>query len=91
MAGRKGKILTLLCSGCCGVKIEGDNHWSIKMMINKENSQQSLICANYYHYYLSSFFMHSLYLRKMPGRTLKVYVEDKCCVKYQTAHFEENS
>ena len=39
------------------------------------------LSANY-HYYLSSFFMLSLYLRKMPGRTLKVYVEDKCCVKY---------
>ena len=25
---------------------------------------------------------------KCRGRTLKVYVEDKCCVKYQTAHFE---
>ena len=32
--------------------------------------------------------MHSLYLRKMPGRTLKVYVEDKSSVKYLTAHFE---
>ena len=45
--------------------------------------------ANYYKYYLSSFFIctHCI-CEKDRGRTLKVYVEDKYCVKYQTAHFE---
>ena len=37
------QILTLLCSGCCGVKIEGETSLVYKM-INKENLQQSLIC-----------------------------------------------
>ena len=41
-------------------------------------------------YIVSSFFMHSTHciFAKCRDRTLKVYVEDKCCVKYQTAHFE---
>ena len=37
--------------------------------------------------YLLSLCTHCI-CAKCRGRTLKVYVEDKCCVKYQTAHFK---
>ena len=43
--------------------------------------------VNYYNYNLLSVCSHCI-CAKCQGRTLKVYVEDKCCVKYQTAHFK---
>ena len=36
-------------------------------------------------FYLLSLFTHCI-CAKSRDRTLKEYVEDKCCVKYQTAH-----
>ena len=47
-------------------------------------------CWKYYaraQFYLLSSCTHCI-CAKFRDRTLKVYVEDKCCVKYQTAHFE---
>ena len=38
-------------------------------------------------FYLLSLCTHCI-CAKCQDRTLKVYIEDKCCVKYQTAHFE---
>ena len=93
MAGGGIQILTLLCSGCCDVKIEGENYKSIKMMINKEKMQQSLICFTLavlvitIIIFLFSLCTHCI-CAKCRGRTLKVYLEDKFCVKYQTANFE---
>ena len=93
MAGGRGTNSNFLCSGCCGVKIEGENHKSIKMMINKENMQQSLICFTLavlviiIIIFLLSLCTHCI-CAKCRGRTLKVYVENNFCVKYQTAHFE---
>ena len=61
----------------------------MKMMINKENLQQSLICFTLevdiiiIIIYLL-FYALTVFARKCQGRTLKVYVEDKCCVEYQT-------
>ena len=60
------------------------------MSINKENLQQSLICftLSLLIIIIIIYFL-SLCTRcicvKCRGRTLNVYVEDKCCVKYQTA------
>ena len=55
--------------------IHGGFSKSIKMMINKEKLQQKPDLFHtrsaYYKYYLSSFFMHSLYLRKLPRSNSK--------------------
>ena len=83
----------LLYSGWGRVKIEGGKSL-VYYMLNVDQQRKFAAKpdlfhtrhANYYDYYLSSFFMHSLHLRKMPRSNSKTYVEDKFCVKYQNAH-----
>ena len=74
--------------------LRGQNKIGKKSLVYlNDDQQQSLFCFTLavliiiINIYLLSLCTLCI-CAKCRGRTLKVYVEDKCCVKYQTAHFE---